>query len=247
MIDIHSHILPYVDDGAKDFDTAIEMLKMAKDASTSAVVLTPHTNLYENEKNLLFEMTSVFEAFKKKAREQGIDIELYLGGEVFANDDILELAEKKQLATLNGSRFMLIEFDFYTSSAYIMKIVRALSAMGYVPIVAHPERYECIKNSPSNAMEIMNNGGLLQINKGSLLDDFGAGASLCAFELLNHRLVQFVASDAHSLSFRNTDLEIAYDVVASEIGDDMAQRLFKLNPRAVLQNEKLKISKPLIF
>lgn len=247
MIDIHSHILPFVDDGAKDVESAFEMLKMARDASTSAIVLTPHSNLYENDKNLLFELGFVFDAFKKKVEAEGIDIELYLGGEVFANDDIISLAKNRQLPTINNSRFMLIEFDFYTSSSYILQTVKSLALMGYVPIVAHPERYECIKKSPSSAMGILNSGGLLQINKGSLFGDFGAGAKLSAFELLNHRLAQFVASDAHTVDYRNTDMELAYDIVSSEIGEDMATRLFKTNPNAVIKNEKLTISKPLLF
>lgn len=247
MIDIHSHILPFLDDGAENVDTAFEMLKMAKDASTSAIVLTPHSNLYENDKNLLFELSFVFDAFKKKVEKEGIDIEMYLGGEVFANDDIIDLAQKRLLPTINNSRFMLVEFDFYTSSSYITQKVKTLAQMGYVPIVAHPERYECIKKSPSSAMDILNSGGLMQINKGSILGDFGAGAKLCAFELLHHRLAQFVASDAHTAGHRNTDMELAYDIVSSELDDEMAIRLFKTNPNAVINNDKLKISKPLLF
>lgn len=247
MIDIHSHILPYVDDGAKDVDTAFEMLKMAKEASTTAIVLTPHSNLYENDKNLLFELNFVFEAFKEKVKKENIDIDLYLGGEVFANSKIIELAEKRQLPTINNSRFMLVEFDFYTSASYIMQTVKKLATMGYVPIVAHPERYECIKKSPSNALEILNNGGLLQINKGSIINDFGANTRLCAFELLNHRLAQFVASDAHSSHHRNTDMELAFDIINHELNSEMATKLFKTNPMAVLNNEKLKLSKPILF
>lgn len=247
MIDIHSHILPFVDDGADNIETAFEMLKMAKEASTSAIVLTPHSNLYEHDKNLLFELNFVFNAFKEKVKKENIDIDIFLGGEIFANNDIIELAEKQLLPTINNSRFMLIEFDFYTSSSYIMQTVKRLATMGYVPIVAHPERYECIKTSPSNALEILNNGGLLQINKGSVLNDFGASAKLCAFELLNHRLAQFVASDAHSVGHRNTDMELAYDIISSEFNDEIATKLFKTNPIAVLNNEKLRISKPVLF
>lgn len=247
MIDIHSHILPFVDDGAKDIDTAFEMLKIAKAACTSSVVLTPHSNFYENDKNLLFELNFVFEAFKKKVENEGIDINLYLGGEVFGNDDIVALAQNRVLPTINNSRFMLVEFDFYTSINYIMQIVKNLATMGYVPIVAHPERYECIKKSPSNSMEILNSGGLLQINKGSILGDFGSGSKLCAYELLNHRVAQFVASDAHATDYRNADMELAYDIISSELNEDMAVRLFKTNPKAVINNERLKISKPFLF
>lgn len=247
MIDIHSHILPYIDDGAENVETALEMLKMARDASTTAIVLTPHSNLYENDKNLLFELNFVFEAFKKKIENEGIDIEVCLGGEVFANDDIVELAKNKELPTLNNSRFMLIEFDFYTELSYITKTVKALACLGYVPIVAHPERYECIKKLSKSSLSILNSGGLMQINKGSILGDFGSGAKLCANELLSYRLAQFVASDAHTTGYRNTDMELAFDIVCHEFDEDLATRLFKTNPLAVIKNEKLKILKPLLF
>lgn len=247
MIDIHSHIMPYIDDGADDLETALEMLRMAKDASTSAVVLTPHSNLYKNGKNFLYEMSYVFQAFKQKVEKESIGIDVYLGGEVFADDNILDYAKKHMLPTINNSRFMLVEFDFFCSASEICSKVNALSNMGYVPIVAHPERYECVKKSPSISLDIMTNGGLLQINKGSLTDEFGSTVRICALELLHHKAAQFVASDAHSTNSRTTDMELAYDIVAAEMGEAFAQKLFKQNPLSVIHNQTLAISRPISF
>lgn len=246
MIDIHSHILPFVDDGADSVSDAIEMLKMAHYASTSAIVLTPHSNLYTNELNLKMEIEQIFNAFKAKLEYDNVDIDVYLGAEVFGNEKAVELAKTHELLTINNSRFMLVEFDFYATSNYISDILRQLSKLGYVPIVAHPERYECVKKRLNTALDFMNSGALLQANKGSFVGDFGVGARETAFELVNHRLVQFVASDAHNVSDRNTDMELSFDIVREEFDDKIARKLFEINPTAVIENGKLLISRPII-
>lgn len=247
MVDIHSHILPFVDDGSDSLEQSFEMLRMAEDASTKAIVLTPHSNLYEYDKNLLYELEFVFNAFKQKVEKQKIPVEIYLGGEIFAGKNIIEYAEKKLLPTINYSRFMLVEFDFYSSPSYIKDIIKKLSSMGYVPVVAHPERYECVKKSPSLSMDFMNCGGLLQVNKGSVTGDFGSVSMETAFELINHKTVQFVASDAHSIEVRNTDMELAYGIVADEFDKKTAERLFDTNPQTVINNGRLSISRPVAF
>ena len=247
MVDIHSHILPFVDDGSKDLQTSFEMLKAAEHSGTSEIVLTPHSNLYDNEKNYLYEMQLVFDAFKKKVEQQGIDIKLYLGGEIFVDDSILNLMNKNLLPTINGSRFMIVEFDFYTPAPYITEKVKAISHQGIVPIVAHPERYECIKRVHSISLDIMNNGGLLQVNKGSLAGEFGAVARQTAFELIYHKTAQFIASDAHSISSRTPEMELEYDIVCNDFDELTAKKLFETNPKRVIENDKLIISRPVSF
>lgn len=247
MVDIHSHILPKVDDGASDLAEAIEMLNMASISTTRAIVLTPHSNLYDDQKNLIDYITDQFDAFKKHVKERDVDIDLYLGCELYCHGDFLKLCEEKKIATINGSRFLLIEFDFFSDIDYITDSVKALSQLGYVPIVAHPERYECIKANNSHSLSIMENGGLLQLNKGSILGDFGVTTQKTAFNLLNHKSVQFVASDAHSVIHRTTEMELAFDIISDEVGAQMAEALFKQNPNSVISNGSLVISKPLDY
>lgn len=246
MVDIHSHILPYVDDGSSSVDDSIEMLKMAEYSGTDAIVLTPHSNLYDDSKNLFEEMKTVFDAFKSKLESEDMHIDVYLGGEIFCNDDAIALAREKVLPTINSSRFLLVEFDFYASVGYMTDRLKQLSALGYVPIVAHPERYECVKARVGAGIDMMNCGALLQVNKGSLIGDFGIGARDTAFELINHRFAQFVASDAHSTHNRNTDMELAFDIVRENFGDKMANKLFDINPRCVIDDKKLVISRPIL-
>lgn len=247
MVDIHSHILPFVDDGSNDLETSFEMLKSAAAASTNEIVLTPHCNLYDREKNYLYEMQLVFDAFKQKAEKRNIDIKIYLGAEVFADESITQLLKKGLLPTINGSRFLMIEFDFYSTPAYICDTVRSISRMGYLPIVAHPERYSCIKKFNGVSMEIMNNGGLLQVNKGSLTGEFSESSRHTALELISHNTAQFVASDAHSLSSRTVEMDLTYEMLEDYFGEKTAQRLLKDNPAGVIRNGKLTIARPVMF
>lgn len=246
MVDIHSHILPLVDDGSSSVEQSLEMLRIAENCNTTAIVLTPHSNLYEQDKNLVDDVKSAFDEFKAKVENENINIDIYLGAEVFCNDNAIELARDGQLPTLNGSRFMLVEFDFFASPKYIAENLQALASLGYVPIVAHPERYECVKQRLNFALDFMNCGALLQVNKGSIVGDFGETSRETAFELISHRLCQFVASDAHSIGARNTDMELAYDIVRDAFDEKLANKLFDINPMAVINNDKLVISRPII-
>lgn len=247
MVDIHSHILPFVDDGSNDLEISFEMLKSAAAAGTDEIVLTPHCNLYDREKNYFYEMQLVFDAFKQKVEERNIGIKIYLGAEVFADESVTQLLKKGLLPTINGSRFLMIEFDFYSTPAYICDTVRSIGRMGYVPIVAHPERYSCIKKINGVSMEIMNSGGLLQVNKGSLAGEFGESARQTALELISHNTAQFVASDAHSLSSRTVEMDLTYEIIEDYFGNKTAQSLLNDNPARLIRNGRLTIARPVMF
>lgn len=246
MVDIHSHILPFVDDGSISVHESMEMLKIASYSGTKSIVLTPHTNLYDDLPNYPQDVRDVFDAFKTKVDNEGIDINIYLGGELYCKDNIRSVIDNGDVPTINGSRFVLVEFDFYTPFSNIANALTTLSGAGFVPIVAHPERYECVKSRRNAGIDIMNGGGLLQVNKGSLFGDFGEGAKACANDLINRRMAHFVASDAHTSHGRNPDMELAFDIVRDDFGDDVASKLFVANPSAVLANEKLVISRPIL-
>lgn len=244
MTDIHSHILPYVDDGSANLEMSFEMLRQAERAGTTGIVLTPHVNLFGDMSNLAPELIEIYESFVKKVKAEKINIDLYFGGEIFANEHVLELAERRLLPTINNSRFMLIEFDFYADLSYMLGIISALSGMQYVPIVAHPERYMAIKSNVLNAWEMLQCGALLQTNKGSLLGDFGTDTRAAAMELTARKLNQFVGSDCHENQFRTSEMDRAYTLVTAEFGNVTAKRLFEDNPQAVINDARLSLPRP---
>lgn len=244
MVDIHSHILPGVDDGSPDVETSLKMLQQAKNAGTQAVVLTPHVNRFGDGRNLAGEIIDIFEDFKQKTIEENIGVDVFFGGEVFCTGNVLDFAAQGLLPTINHSRYMLVEFNFQEKMNYMMHTLMVLNEMGYVPIVAHPERYDCIKENSLDVLNLMNAGALIQVNKGSLAGDFGAKCKDVAWDLVYRRMAHFVATDSHNLDGRNTEMDFVFDAVRKEITENYAMSLFDINQTAVLNNGMIMVPRP---
>lgn len=236
MVDIHSHILPGVDDGSQDIENSIEMLNLAVASNVKAVVLTPHVNLLGSGQNFALDLIPKFEQFKQEVDNRNIGIDLYFGGENYATPDILNLAANRMLPTINNTRFILVEFDFGERISNMCSVLNGLSQMGYAPIVAHPERYDVTNGNIAVVRNMMNCGALMQINKGSLVGNFGANCQNTAWDLIYTRMVHFVASDSHNIKKRNPVMDEIYDMVKREISANYADGLFDINPAIVLRN-----------
>lgn len=246
MVDLHSHILPGVDDGSPNVETSLMMLQQAKKAGTKAVVLTPHVNRFGDGKNLAGEIINIFEEFKQKTIDEDVGVDVFFGGEIFCTGNVLDFAAQRLLPTINHSRYMLVEFYFQEKIEYIIRTLRALCEMGYVPIVAHPERYDCIKDNSLDVIRLMNSGALIQVNKGSLAGDFGAKCKDVAWDLVYRRMVHFVATDSHNLDTRNTEMDFVFDAIKKEINENYALSLFDYNQTAVLNNGMIMVPRPRI-
>lgn len=244
MVDLHSHILPGVDDGSQNAETSIKMLTQAKNAGTKAIVLTPHVNLFGNGLNLAPNIRQPFLDFKKRVDEEKIGIDLFFGGEIFASKNVLELASNRLLPTINNSRYMLVEFEFHENKEFLKHTIMGLCQMGYIPIVAHPERYDCVKNNFITVLDFINTGALIQINKGSLAGDFGPACKNAAWELVYRRMAHFVATDCHNTEGRNAEMDFVRDLIKTEINEKYAQFLFDINANTVLNNGMLMIPRP---
>ena len=138
MIDIHSHIIPNIDDGSRSIEDSLAMLKTSAISGVSDSICTPHYR--EGYKKTPAEIESAFKLLKDSAKSQGIPVNLYLGEEIFVTKNIKTELKEKQVLTLNGTKFVLLEFD-YNINSEISEIVYELSRIGYIPIVAHVNRY----------------------------------------------------------------------------------------------------------
>lgn len=202
MIDIHTHILPLIDDGAQSLDQALEMLSIASMGKTKSIILTPHCNVRHKFENYYGEsLKKQFNYFKKKAASF-FSLELFLGMEVYATDHIVTLINKGKIITLNHSRYLLIEFPFSSHPRWATNILSQISALGITPIIAHPERYPFIASQPDILYDWVSCGSLVQINRSSLFGKFGTAVKHLSLQLLEHNLVHFVASDCHSHIYR---------------------------------------------
>ncbi len=197
MKDIHCHLLPSVDDGATDFKESIILLRKAQKEGVTDVVLTPHyikNNKYNcnNEKKI-----KIFEKLKLYAKSNNVNINLYLGNEVFLDEDVINLLKNDKIKTLNNSKYILIEFPL----EYILKntkdIIYDLIRNDYIPILAHPERYRVFKQHPDYILEFLRMGVLLQCNYLSLLGVYGKEAKKTIKFFLKKNWVSFLASDMH--------------------------------------------------
>lgn len=245
MIDIHAHILPGIDDGAPDMDTALAMAEMALESGVTAIVATPHCNMPGRFENYWdYSLHGKIKAFQQALHKAGIKLSIISGMEVFGTPDTPELLREGKLTTLGGSRYLLIEFPFDSYAQQATEILRAILAMGYRPVVAHPERYRYAQENPPLLNHWLNIGCLMQLNKGSLLGRFGRAAQTLALSMLNRGFAIAVASDAHSSSVRTTWMLDMWEFLCEEYSEYTARQLLEDNPRRILYNEEIRMKEP---
>lgn len=246
MIDIHTHILPGVDDGAPDWDTARSMAQMAVDSGVTAVAVTPHCNMrHRNFKSP--ELTEHVNRFREMLQHDQIPLKVYGGMEIMGSVDTGERLQDGMLATLNGSRYPLVEFHFTGTGQEETDILESIFQCGYRPVVAHPERYRYIQEEPELLNTWLEMGCLLQINRGSLMGRFGDGAAALAYAMVERGFAAVVASDAHSHVRRTPYMADVRDVISREFSPQKAHVLLEKNPSKILQDQEVYMETPAWF
>lgn len=226
MIDIHTHIIPFVDDGSPSVEASLEMLKREICDGVTDIIVTPHyrLNMYERNPQVIRER---FELLVKEAA--ALPIKLYLGQEIALRGAIVSRLERGEIFSLNASKYVLLEFD-YNNEVDIDSVVYDLIVSGYKPIIAHIERYAYLK--VQGAEELKKNGALLQINASSVVDDFRKEYKKRALNYLKCGLVDIVASDLHYN--RQSRIIEARDYITKKYGEDTCVRLFETNPKQII-------------
>lgn len=233
FVDIHTHILPGVDDGAPDLAQAVALLKKAWEKGTGGVVLTPHFRGRYRD-NVAQKLQPVFEQLKQEAALQCPDMKLYLGSEVGYELDVSEKIADGTVLSLNGTRYVLLEFRDKAFRSRILEGTLEVLNYGYIPILAHVERYEAIRNKPDLAAELIHLGALIQINADSVMGRLGLRVKRCCRHLLRNHCVHFVATDAHDDRHRTPNLKACYGRILRKYGEDRAKALFYQNARVML-------------
>lgn len=243
MIDMHNHILFGVDDGAKTIEDSIELINYEIDNNINSIILTPHYNINstDGEKDRVLQNYVIL---KKTVEIEKLNIKLFLGNEIYLGTDFYEVLEKKAFITLAGSDYILIEFNLLSNSINIAEMCYEVRKRGYIPIIAHIERYINLYNDRTLLEDILEEGALLQVNASSLLHKDDEECFKFANFLLKSGLVSFVASDVHSMQGRVSCLNEAYKIVKKNCGATYADMIFNTNQIKVLSNEY--IDTPLI-
>ena len=240
MTDIHAHIIPGVDDGSDCMETSMDMLRTAEENGVYEIVATPHFDIRGGYANYASEsLEQSFRALVSMARREQIHIRITRGMEIFASNDLPELLAEGAVWTLGGTQYFMIEFDFHEEPEGFRPILRRCEHGGFRPVIAHPERYRAVQRDPQIAYEWCRAGYGLQLNKGSLSGRFGEEARITAMRLISHGLAACIASDAHGVSRRTTNIRGARRIVSEEFGEAHAELLFERNPARILAGREL--------
>ncbi len=248
MIDIHSHVLPGIDDGSRDMDMSLELLAMSADSGVEVLVTTPHCNIPGEFDNYVSpDLERLFQRLDAARAAAEIRLKLCRGAEIFATPELPDLLREGRAWTLNGTRYFLTEFAFDEDPSFCSGILAECADLGFRPVIAHPERYFFLQDDPRIAFDWCTSGYALQINKGSLLGRFGPESRQTAEQLLGHGLAACLASDAHHPLQRTTHMGEIAELLVEEYGEDYARLLLKENPKRILRGRDLLGYEPIPF
>lgn len=232
-MDIHTHILPGVDDGAADLEQSVKLICQAWQQGTTAMVVTPHYRGRHRD-NLAGKLEPIFHQLCSEVSKKCPDMELFLGCEVGYELDVSEKIADGSVLTLNGTHYVLLEFRDNVYRSRIISGTLEVLNFGYIPIIAHVERYEAFRKNRGLARELIQLGALLQINADSVTGRRGFGIKHYCHKLLRSHCVHFVATDAHDEKHRTPDLKTCYQKIQKRYGADYAAVLFYQNARTML-------------
>ena len=239
-IDIHSHILYGIDDGSKSIEESINIIKEHIKMGFTDIVVTPHyieNSKYETNN---IDKENILKNLKQELKKQNININLYLGNEVFVNNNLEELLKKKEISTINNSKYLLIEFPMNEKPKDINNIIYELKIKGIIPIIAHPERYDYVEKNPNLVLEWIEEGALLQSNYGSIIGVYGSGPQKTIKKLLKKDLIDFLATDIH---YPNNKIYLNIDKIRKKIKKQISEERFieltNTNPKKIIENKEI--------
>lgn len=228
MVDIHTHVLPKVDDGSPSLEISLNMLKDEVEQGVTDVICTPHYRgafRHSPEK-----LRSIFSEFCDAVNKEGIPVNLYLGEEIFVGEGVKTDIFKEETLSMNGTKFVLLEFDYYKNGD-VPEAVYKVKEMGYIPIIAHIERYKYL--TMEDIFEIKNLGALIQVNADSVMGKVKAVDKKLIKHMFRVGLIDFVASDLHHN--RKNYIKKAYEYVSKKISKDAAEVVFGYSAKKILK------------
>lgn len=231
-IDLHAHVLPGVDDGAETLEASLMMLRMASEHGTKALAVTPHGAGVTKTQYL-----GKFERLKAAAARESLPVKLFFGMEMMADGTLFDRLQSGDVQPLGESRFLLVEFDPLDSSEWCAAATEHIRKYGYVPLIAHPERYVILQNEPWRAELWTERGAALQVTRSGIFGAFGRRAAETAQVLLERDLAFCVASDGHGTAYRRPILEDVSAWLTEHFGAAYAERMLHENPRRILSGE----------
>lgn len=237
MIDIHSHILPGIDDGAKHIGDSIDMAIAAVNEGIHTIIATPHhkNNKYNNYKTDILSKVNDLNVELEKAN---IPLKVLPGQEIRIYGEVVDDLEKDEILTLNETQYIFIELPSGHVPRYTEKLLFDLQLKGLVPIIVHPERNQEIIERHDVLYNLVIKGALTQVTASSLSGYFGKKIKNFSFQLIEANLTHFIASDAHNISSRGFKMAETMDLIESKYGKDYVY-LFQENAELLVENSNV--------
>jgi protein-tyrosine phosphatase len=240
LIDIHSHVLPGLDDGSRSLEESVTMLSLAAEGGTTDIVATPHANpQFRFDPEAIAERSGELRSAiagklgdKAPRLHTGCDFHLMF-------ENVNDAVERPTRYTINGGRYLLVEFPDLLIYPKTADIFARLLDSGMVPIITHPERNDLLRQRLEDLKSWVAMGCLIQVTAACFHGRFGKRAEAFSVKLMNENVVHFIASDAHDTKHRPPGLSVTYDLVKDRWGEGRAAALFVENGRAVIDNQPL--------
>ena len=246
MIDIHKHILPNIDDGARSIDETFTLIKEAKNAGFEAIVSTSHykEGYYETDTP---EREVWINAIYENLKAKNIDVELYLGNEIYMSENMIRLLEEGKASTINDTSYVLFEMPLNAEPLNLYDVIYEMLQYKIVPILAHPERYTFIQKEPELVYDLIKKGVLMQANYGSIIGQYGEKAEIIVKKFLENDMIHMLGSDVHRPGTIYPKIPEILSKLEELIGEEKLEKLTTKNPKLVLHNKRIEIEEPHII
>ncbi len=236
--DIHCHILPGIDDGAANEREMLQMLKVAYSQGIRYVFATPHYHPKRGEADASV-VDSVFENVQNVVKTQFPDMKIYKGNEIYFRQDATQMLKEGRLLTLAGSDYVLLEFSTAVSRDQVKNAVGQLQMAGYVPVIAHVERYEDLVGEYGFIEELADAGVYFQVNAASVVGDMGGARKRFIKKMIKNDWVHFIGTDAHDAGHRAPLMEKCASYLRKKFDEDTAEMLLYHNPMMIVKNKMI--------
>lgn len=243
MIDMHSHILPNIDDGARSVEETFHLIQEAKEVGFEAIIATSHymEGYYETDAP---EREVWVKAIYDKLQEKNIDINLYLGNEIYLSENMITLLEEGKASTINDTSYVLFEMPLNVEPLNLYDVIYEMQQYKLVPILAHPERYSFVQEEPELIYDLIQKGVLMQANYASIIGYYGQKAQMIVKKLLENNMIHFLGSDVHRQNTIYSKIPQILEELKNIVGKEKLEELTTINPKLVLNNKRIDIDEP---
>lgn len=236
-VDMHCHVLPGIDDGARDMRETMRMIQTAYQEGIRAMIVTPH---YHPRRGMADAgvVNDTLRHVRSEVHKIMPDMNLYPGNEIYYRQDAKELLREGMILPLAGSDYVLIEFSMGSATVeQIADAVRDLQLGGYLPVIAHIERYDAILGDVDAALQLVEAGAYIQVNASSVVGELGSNRKRYIKKLIKNNCVHFIGTDAHNTGSRAPLMKKCAAYLNRKFDEEVCETLLSVNPYLVLQNE----------